>query len=392
MIKLSSFKSMLHNYEEFDVETKKFISSIEEKINSKLEFSELDDYNCDLKLIFISSGGSEGLFLKNFDKLQEPYYFLTNGANNSLAASLEILTYLNLHNKKGEILHGDIDYLSNRIQELERIGHIKKEIEGTRLGVLGHPSDWLISSIPSYEELNNKFGIKLIDIPLSDVEDEFKKKTFTDLSKPLKDFDKEELNKAKRIYQAFESVCAKNELEGFTVRCFDLLTSLKSTGCLGLSLLNDKGIVSSCEGDIMAMVSMLVAKKITNQDVFQANPSRINVSDRKIVFAHCTIPLNMLKDYHFDTHFESRTGVAVKGYLYEKDVTVLRLSSDLKNYFLEEGKIIRNLDDPNLCRTQIEVEFDSDISRILKNPCGNHHIIFYGRHKKVIEEYLNNLK
>ena len=392
MIKLSSFKSLLHNYEEFDIETKSFISEVEKKINSKIELSEIDDYDCDLKLIFISSGGSEGLFLKNFDKLKEPYYFLTNGANNSLAASLEILTYLNLHHKKGEILHGDIDYIANRIVELERIGAINKKIVGTKLGVFGKPSDWLISSIPAYAELKEKFGIELVDVPLEEVEDEFKKKSFTNVTRKLKDFDPEEMNKAKRIYQAFENICLRKELQGFTVRCFDLLTSLKSTGCLGLALLNDQGIISSCEGDIMAMVSMLIAKKITDNDVFQANPSRINVSEKKIIFAHCTIPLNMLKDYYFDTHFESRTGLAVKGYLYEQDVTVLRLSSDLKSYFLEEGKIIRNLDETNLCRTQIEVEFDNDISEMLKHPCVNHHIIFDGRHKKVIEEYLNSLK
>ena len=141
----------------------------------------------------------------------------------------------------------------------------------------------------------------------------------------------------------------------------------------------------------MAMISMLISKKISGNDVFQANPSRIDVENKKIVFAHCTIPLNMVKDYKFDTHFESRTGVAIKGYLYEDDVTVLRLSSNLKDYFLEEGKIIKNLDDPNLCRTQIEVLFNNDISSILTKPCGNHHIIFYGKHKKEIEDYLKNI-
>lgn len=391
MIKLSSFKSSLHNYDEFDVGTKKFISEIENNINDKIIFSSLDDYDCDLKLIFISSGGSEGLFLNEFAKLKEPYYFLTSGNNNSLAASLEILTYLNLNNKKGEIIHGNISYIGQRIKELERINKNIKEISNSKLGVIGKPSDWLISSIPSYKAVKDKFGIDLVDISLDEVKNEFDKFSFDNLKIDLKDFDKEELNKAKKIYQAFSNICLKNKLDGFSVRCFDLLQPLKSTGCLGLALLNDKNIISSCEGDIMAMISMLVAKKISGNEVFQANPSRIDVENKKIVFAHCTIPLNMVKDYKFDTHFESRTGVAIKGYLYEDDVTVFRLSSNLCDYFLEEGKIIRNLDDPNLCRTQIEVLFDNDISNILSKPCGNHHIIFYGKHKKEIEDYLKNI-
>ena len=391
MIKLSSFKSSLHTYDEFDVGTKKFIAEIENEINDKIIFSNLDDYDCDLKLIFISSGGSEGLFLNEFDKLKEPYYFLTSGNNNSLAASLEILTYLNLNNKKGEIIHGNISYIGKRIKELEKLSKNIKAIQNSKLGVIGKPSDWLISSVPDYKDVKNKFGIDLVDIKLDEVKNEFDKFSFDNLKIDLKEFDKEELNKAKKIYQAFYNICNKNKLDGFSVRCFDLLQPLKSTGCLGLALLNDKNIISSCEGDIMAMISMLVAKKISGNDVFQANPSRIDIENKKIVFAHCTIPLNMVKDYKFDTHFESRTGVAIKGYLYEDDVTVFRLSSNLCDYFLEEGKIIRNLDDSNLCRTQIEVLFDNDISSILTKPCGNHHIIFYGKHKKEIEDYLKNI-
>ncbi len=391
MIKLSSFKSSLHTYDEFDVGTKRFIAEIENEINDKIIFSNLDDYDCDLKLIFISSGGSEGLFLNEFDKLKEPYYFLTSGNNNSLAASLEILTYLNLNNKKGEIIHGNISYIGKRIKELEKLSINIKAIKNSKLGVIGKPSDWLISSVPNYKDVKNKFGIDLVDIKLDEVKNEFDKFSFDNLKIDLKEFDKEELNKAKKIYQAFSNICNKNKLDGFSVRCFDLLQPLKSTGCLGLALLNDKNIISSCEGDIMAMISMLVAKKISGNDVFQANPSRIDIENKKIVFAHCTIPLNMVKDYKFDTHFESRTGVAIKGYLYEDDVTVFRLSSNLFDYFLEEGKIIRNLDDSNLCRTQIEVLFDNDISDILTKPCGNHHIIFYGKHKKEIEDYLKNI-
>ena len=58
-----------------------------------------------------------------------------------------------------------------------------------------------------------------------------------------------------------------------------------------------------------------------------------------MVLAHCTIPLAMTDDLRLDTHFESGTGVAIKGYLREEDVTIFRLSADLKNYFVSDGKI-----------------------------------------------------
>ena len=118
-IKFSKFKSNIHDAGNLSKSSKSFISQINQKLNSNLIYvNDLSDYQCDLKLIYIESGGSEGLFLKNFKKLKPPYYLLTSGENNSLAASLEILHYLHLHHLKGEILHGDIGYIAKRIKEL----------------------------------------------------------------------------------------------------------------------------------------------------------------------------------------------------------------------------------------------------------------------------------
>lgn len=75
-------------------------------------------YDSDLSLILVSTGGSEGYFKKVENKLKEPIYLLTFGNDNSLAASLEILTYIQSKNMRGEILHGTSPYISNRIQEL----------------------------------------------------------------------------------------------------------------------------------------------------------------------------------------------------------------------------------------------------------------------------------
>lgn len=75
-------------------------------------------YDSDLAIILVESGGSENYFLEVENKLKEPFIFLTYKHNNSLAASLEILAYLNRQNKKGEILHGEPSIISKRIKEL----------------------------------------------------------------------------------------------------------------------------------------------------------------------------------------------------------------------------------------------------------------------------------
>jgi len=110
--------SSLHKSESFSLENLTFIKGIEDKLNEKIEMIDIDENTVDFKLIFIQSGGSEGLFLKHINQLKAPYYLLTSGSNNSLAASLEILTYINSIGETGEILHGSPEYIAKRIKEI----------------------------------------------------------------------------------------------------------------------------------------------------------------------------------------------------------------------------------------------------------------------------------
>ena len=373
-IKLSTLNSLLHESNTFSKENEDFISSIEKELNEKIELARIDDYDCDIKLIFIASGGSEGLFLKALPKLKEPFYILTKGTNNSLAASLEIMTYLNIHNLKGEILHGDPCYISTIIKNITEDKEIKNEY--VRLGVIGKPSDWLISSIPDYDEIKNIFGIELVDISLDEVISIYNKENDNSAT-DLLNFDVKEVKSADRFARALKEIVKRYNLKGLTIRCFDLLTKIKTTGCHALALLNSEGIIGTCKGDIMALISMYLVKKIFGKSSFQANPSVIDTVNNEIVFAHCTLPYDMCESYSYMTHFESKIGVAIRGKLRKTKVGIFRLSSNLKDFYFEKGEIIENLEEENLCRTQIRVKMDSSVGTLLTNPCGNHHIIFY---------------
>lgn len=392
VIKISVFQSSLTHSPELGRETDEFIRAVEEALGEKLVFADLSDYDCDLKLIFVQTGGSEGLFLKNSDKLREPYYILTNGANNSLAASLEILTYLNTHGKRGEILHGDTHYIASRIKTLAETQKAVKALRRARLGVIGTPSDWLISSVPDYAAVKKVLGVTLVDVPLTRVE-ELAAAPRPDKAKvsDYKAYDAADLDTSLKIYGAIAQIVEEYRLDGVTIRCFDLLSSLKGTGCLALAECNRRGVIGTCEGDVAAMISMYIARLVSGQSSFQANPSRLDTRNNRVVFAHCTVPFDMVTDYRFDTHFESGIGVAIKGELKTEPVTVFRLSSDLKRYFLSSGHIMANTDEKNLCRTQIVVALDAPVTELLKAPCGNHHVILYGDHTEQLRAVMSTL-
>ena len=374
--------SSLHEETRINEETFKLLNELITNSNHQFNIVNIDElYNADLSLVLVQSGGSEGLFLKQFSKLKEPYYLLTYGNNNSLAASLEILSYLKDNNLKGEVLHGSTDYLNERIDILLS--------NKDRLGVIGKPSDWLIASNVDYDNALKYHNIELVDIDINKVVEyyngELKEFTYNF------DYDQEEIDKALKLHRVLLKIKEEYNLKGLTIRCFELLSVLNTTACLSLSLFNKNRITSTCEGDIPSMISMHVLNRLTGQVGFQANPSRIDIKDKKMVLAHCTLPLDMPTSYTLDTHFESGIGVAVKGELKEEVITIFKLSRNLKDYYVSTGKIIRNLNEDNLCRTQIEIGVDDDIEYFLTRPYGNHHIIIYGDFKEEIKKYMRKI-
>ena len=75
-------------------------------------------YQSDLSLILVRTGGSEGLFLNVLNKLKPPIYLLSYGYNNSLAASIEILSYMNIHHLEGQIIHGSYQKIRQEVNKI----------------------------------------------------------------------------------------------------------------------------------------------------------------------------------------------------------------------------------------------------------------------------------
>lgn len=391
-VKIYPIQSQLHNQNVLNESTSALIHSLEdENLSIAIENDASKLYeDSDLVLILVQSGGSENLFIKNFAQFKEPYYLLTYGVNNSLAASLEILAFLKNHNLKGEVLHGDTDYIRSRIKALAPIQPTKSG--SANLGLIGRSSDWLISSDVDPKNALEKFDVNLVYIPIQELIDEYNKLSSFEIYDSLKDkkFDPKEISKAERLYNAIKVLVKKYNLSGFTIRCFDLLGTLKTTACLALSHFNDEGIIATCEGDVPSMLGMYVAQKLLKEAAFQCNPSRIDAKNNEILLAHCTIPCNICKSFVLDTHYESGIGVGIHGEVKEGDATIFRLNSTLTECFVEEGSIKNNQYENKLCRTQIVCNFP-ELDKILKTPLGNHELIILGHHKKALVKYFESV-
>lgn len=397
MISIYTLTSPLHDEKAVSVVTREFLGSL--NLEHSFRDADYSDYGtADLSLIYVRTGGTESVFHGLLPQLQrqssEPFYLLTSGKSNSLAASMEILSYLRQHGLKGEILHGSPDYVRRRAMLLARVGEARRRLKGIRLGIVGNPSDWLISSNFDAERIRSRFGIELVSVSMDQLLQRFDRvgsatvasevEAYARQIAPLRTSDsaaiKQSLTDAMRIYVALKQLAEDYDLQGLTIRCFDLLTSVQNTGCIALARLNSEGYVAGCEGDVPAMLSMMIARSLLGVSGFQANPAHINPDSGEMLFAHCTIPLQLTNRYELDTHFESGIGVGIRGYVEEGPVTIFKTSGNLERVFAAEGQLLACESKPDLCRTQQVIRLDnpSQTSYFLTNPIGNHHVILPG--------------
>ena len=407
-IDLIIFSSPLHSQESIIDTRKPLFSALE--MAGELKITEPENFenssNSDDRMVicFIATGGTEEQFLKVAHKLPSPVLILSDGYHNSLAASFEIVTWL----KKRDLRHKFInvplsfenldivsefdnaaeycsevksqDTMSTDLQSIYDNPAVQDTLYKSRVGLIGGASSWLISSGIDKDYVTDKHGVTFIDIDIKEVIHNYNSLLDSDIpdygiTANSKD---PEVRKALKMTKVLENICTKYSLTALTIKCFDLLNSSKTTSCLALGILNDRGIVSGCEGDIPALWTMIIGKALHNSSTFMSNPSSASKKELSIDFAHCTIPLSLVKSYTLPTHFESNIGIGVAGLLPICEYSVMKIGGErLDQLYKIDGFICENTNILQRCRTQIKFKFSSqsDYNAFFANRLGNHVVI-----------------
>ena len=350
--------------------------------------------------LFIATGGVECQVKDAFHTLPQPALLVADGTHNSLAAALETASYLRHRGVVSEVVHGTISQICERLTQLSRLHQVRERLAGQRVGVIGTPSDWLISSGIDPRAAHERWGIELVHIPLDRVYEYYDAvddaavadacAAFSARAAGCVEPDAAEITKAMRLAVAIKRVVQEDNLSAITLACFRLLERTATTGCLALSLLNDEGIIAGCEGDLQTLFTMMFVKAATGQSSFMANPSRIDTYSNEVIMAHCTIGLDQTQNYVIRNHFESLSGVAIQGMLPQGKVTVIKIGSpELDRFFVTAAYLQDNLNNHNMCRTQVRLHFNRPAGYFLRNSLGNHHVILHGDHAEQLAALLS---
>lgn len=375
--------------------SEKFLKELGNVLGMPVVCREMDEVKEQpLPVYFIASGGAEPGFKEAYKQTEGPYVLLTTPAYNSLAAAMEIMGFLQEQGLKGEIVHGSYEEIARRLRVLMQVANAKKKLNGMRLGCFGEPGGLIASEI-DFAAVKEACGAKTGMYSLEELIEEYKKGGYPEncYTEALlaKGYDPEETKKALDVYGALKRLIAKYQLDAVTVRCFDLLKAVHTTGCLALAILNAEGIPAACEGDQKSLLSMVVLNALTGNSGFMANPSCMDPEKEEIVFAHCTLPIDMPDSYHLTTHFESGIGVAVSGDIAPQKMTIFKCDGTLGNYYAGRASLVETMHREDLCRTQMHLHLDDGTEYFSKRPISNHHIICKGDWKEVADEFFAQL-
>lgn len=318
------------------------------------------------------TGGNEASFLEIAERNPySPAVILCHDKCNSFAASCEISNRLHTEYKRGNrapcifVNINDKIRLQNILKSASVASYIS--LNKPKIGIIGKPSDWLIGSGTYADFLPKKFGFEKEDINIEEMVNKIKEK--------------------KTIYNSLREIIKEHKLTGFTIRCFDLLHLIKDTCCLEVSRLNNEGIISTCEGDIPAAITMHIMNILSGRPVFMANPT--SIKNNLLKLAHCTIPTNLCKCCKITTHYESGIGRAIQGKVKEGLWTIGRFGLN-RNLMVSSCKVINpKVFNAYQCRTQIIAQVQSDFAERMRNGevLGNHLLLTPGDIKEALKIY-----
>lgn len=91
-----------------------------------------------------------------------------------------------------------------------------------------------------------------------------------------------------RLMKAYADLVGSRHADAVASRCWpDFFTQYGTPVCTVLSMLNDRGVPSSCEADGYGALSMLIGQKLSGQPVFFGDPSSLDLSRNAVIFWHC---------------------------------------------------------------------------------------------------------
>ena len=341
---------------------------------------------CSASFLVLASGGTEHIVLEALETVRgRPSVVASIPLANSLSSLLEVkpvagggVAFLHIPG----LDPSDPEALSVFEAGLRGLW-ASAVVKGSRVGIIGDPSPWLVYSLPNGEGLK-RLGVELVRVDAKEfVARVTREKPPLELGeKIVRGAEDAELapgepGKSLRVYSALKRLAGELELRAVTPACWWFYKDTGANACLAHTILNDEGVVVGCEGDVPSTIAMLLATYASGSPAFFANIADIR-GDR-VLIAHCTAPLSLGERYRLTRHFITGGSVTCRvRFKPYKQWTLVRLDPQLEKLRVAIGETLDR--DPGLqfqCESQLVLRVKG-ARRLFEDSMGNHHIAVPG--------------
>ena len=307
---------------------------------------------------------------------------------------------------------GNAFFISNK-EELERFVRSLKAYRNIKRSIAiyfsstGLPSFTIITGGWDIEKIRRKFGTEFVYVTIDRLFNDYEKSFGNDVdnivdklisdAKEVK-VNSEQLKKAVKLYLAMEKIRDRYEANMLSITCPEEIFYNKGiTPCLALVLFKDRGIPSSCEGDLSALLAMSFLMFTSNKSAFMGNLWSIDAEKGIFRITHDVFPLKFygihkeskgycLYDFH-DKGYGATTYVEVpKGEI----VTLARMHFTFDKILAFRGQVLKTYQGI-ACRETLNIKVENGmlLDKYLTE-YGHHFSMIPGDYIKEIE-YLAQL-
>ena len=211
----------------------------------------------------------------------------------------------------------------------------------------------------------------------------------------------ERLLKSCALAAALQSLVAKHHLDALTVKCqYELSQEYGMTACLPMALLADEGLIASCEGDMMVLVTQALLGLLTGQvapygDILDLQGSRMLLSS--CGFAPFSLAHEKAPDKSAGRTGGCRVcefghpgfdGLICSFTLKRGPVTIARLAEGVGDYRLLYATGTGLDTDLRQGRfPALQIELDGDPQALLDNLASQHFALCYGDQSERLEDW-----
>lgn len=273
--------------------------------------------------------------------------------------------------------------VKDKISAVIKAAKVKASMRELKLAAIGHTPQGFGFGRAMDAQMMSTFGVTLESIEARELMDVAKSYSDEDVEEFIADA-KERMvgldsipdNNVKdfaRLYKAYKEYVDNNNIKALASRCWpDFFTSFGTPVCAVLSLLNDLGVVASCEADTYGALSMYVGSELSGGSVFFGDPVSMDEKENTITMWHCGMAAcTLAKDGKAEVgvHCNRKIGPTLDFGSKECDeVTIFRIGLDGKGkfrFFVAAGEALNKPKQFN--GTSVVVKTKGDASQIVND-------------------------